>query len=410
MYDGNADKITVMLVLSGNTEAYGDIVHRYKDVVFNVIYAIVKNYHTAEDLTQDTFIDGYVKLKSLEDPCKIVAWLIKMAKNKCYNHLTRSAVKFESELHEYLPDPRTSTPENFLIEQQERQTLGYAVQLLPELQKAVTELYYFDNFSQNEIAERLKIPVGTVSRRLYDARLKLKKELDDMDNMDKNDKISVNKDFEKQVAEKVKAIQDYYSLHNNSYDGFDNEFKKTVEFIDRLSESQEKHAAYADVYYTASFQDKTHQDRALQEAELSEKAQVMASVLINKYLNDNYDTFVSQVDEVVPKMKKMPQNPDNNNAVGELLFWRGSRKFIQGWYNTDTDKLNEAKASFIEAEKNLTKINSYYPNAIAGIKATEFETNEMDKHIKATYGITGEGYRYENGKMIFAQQPGYLHS
>ena len=68
MCDGNADKTTVMLVLSGNREAYGDIVHKYKNVVFNAIYAIIKNYHTAEDLTQDTFIDGYIKLKSLGEP------------------------------------------------------------------------------------------------------------------------------------------------------------------------------------------------------------------------------------------------------------------------------------------------------------------------------------------------------
>lgn len=407
MYECDADKATVMLVLSGNGEAYGDIVHRYKDIVFNVIYAIVKNYHTAEDLTQDTFIDGYIKLKSLGEPYNVGAWLVKMAKNKCYNHLTRSPVKFENELHDFISDPRTSTPENFLIEQEERHTLRKTIQLLPDLHKTVTELYYFDNLSQNEIAELLKIPIGTVSRRLHDARLKLKKELDNMDN---NDKITISKDFEKQVAEKVKAIQNYYSLHNHSYDGFDNEFKETVELIDQLPESQEKHGAYADVYLVASWHDKVHQDRALQEAELAEKAQVMSSVTINKYLNGNYDEFIIQADEILPKMKKMPNNPDNANGIGELLFWRGSRKFIQGWENADIEKLNEAKTSFVEAEKNLKKINSYYSNAIAGIKAVEIETNEMDNHIKATYGITGEGYRYENGKMIFAQQPGFSQS
>lgn len=406
MYN-DADKNTVMLVLSGNNLAYGDIVYRYKDIVFNVIYAIVKNYHTAEDLTQDTFIDGYLKLKSLEDPCKFGVWIIKIAKNKCYNHLTRSATRFESELHDFIPAPKTSAPENLLIEKHQRQTVQNAVRLLPELYKTVTELYYYDNFSQNEIARLLKIPVGTVSRRLYDARFKLKKELDKMDN---NDKITINADFEKQVAEKVRTIQNYYNCHNNSYDGFENELKETVELINQLPESGDKHAAYADVYLAASWQDKIHQDRALQEAELSGKAQVIASVILNKYLNDDYDILVAQVDEVLPKMKKMPVNPDNDNAIGELLFWRGSRKFIGGWENADTDKLEEAKANFAEAANCLNKTNAYYPNAIAGMKAVDIETNDIDKYCKATYGVTGEVYRYQNGKFIFWQQPGFSQS
>ena len=404
MFDGNADKAAIMLVLSGNGEAYGDIVHRYKNFVFNIIYAIVKNYHTAEDLAQETFVDGYMKLKSVKDPCKFGAWLVKMAKNKCYNYHARSAEKFDNELHDYISGPITSTPEHFLIEREERLALKQAILRLPDLHKTVTELYYFDNLSQNEISKQLKIPLGTVSRRLYDARVKLKKELDNMEN------ITVNKDFEKQVAEKIKAIQNYYSFHNNSYDGFEDEFNKTVELIDHLPESTEKHAAYADVFFAASWQDKKHQDRALQEAELSAKAQVIASVTIDKYLNGNHDTFVAQIDEILPRLRKMPHNPDSANAIGELLFWRGSRKFIQGWDNADTGKLSEAKANFIEAEKNLKKINSYYPNAIAGIKAAEIEMNGIEKHVKVAYGITGEGYRYENGKLIFAQQPGFSQS
>lgn len=405
MYDDNVDKITVILVLSGNSEAYGDIVHRYKSVVFNVIYTIIKNCHTAEDLTQETFIDGYIKLRTLEEPCKIGAWLVRIAKNKCYNHLMRSSEKFESELHDYIQDSRVSTPENFLIEQQEQHVLRQTVERLPELHKTVIKLYYFSNFSQHEIAERLKIPVGTVGRRLYDARLKLKKEYK---NMDKNDITFVNKDFEKQVAEKVKAIQEYYSFHNDSFDGFENEFLKTIELIDQLPESTKKHAAYADVYLVASWQDKNHQERAWQEAELGDNAQVMASTLIYKYLNGSKDVFVSEVDKIIPKLKKMHQNTDNKNAIGELLFWRGSRIYIQGRDQADKDKLNEAKANFIEAEKNLKKISSYYPNTIAGIKAVNIEMN--DKHVTVTSGVTGEGYRYENGKLIFVEQSGFSQS
>ena len=78
MYDEDADKTAVEQVLAGNNEVYGDIVHRYKDIIFSAVYSIIKNYHTAEDIMQDTFIDGYIKIKSLKDPRKISAWLLKM--------------------------------------------------------------------------------------------------------------------------------------------------------------------------------------------------------------------------------------------------------------------------------------------------------------------------------------------
>ena len=404
----NDDEKAVKLVLSGNSEAYGDIVHRYKNVVFNVVYAIIKNYHTAEDITQETFIDAYIKLKSLEDPNKIGAWLVKMAKNKCYNYLTRSSSRFDSELDDYIPDSRTSTPENFLIEQQERHHLMKAIQLLPDLYRTVTKMYYFENIPQTGIADRLGIPVGTVSRRLHDARVRLKKELGYMDN--NNNKITVDKDFEKRVAEKVEIIQEYYALHNYSFDGVENEFREvfteTVELINHLPESQEKHAAYAAIYLVASWQDETHQERALREAELGGKAHIMSNVTITKYLDDDKELFIKKIDETIPRIQKMPENPEKNDAIGELLFWRGAKNYIIAWENDDTDKFYEAKADFIEAEKKLDKINSYYPNAIAGLKAVEIETTDPEKYMNIKYGINGEGYQYENGKLIFVQQPG----
>ena len=404
MYDGNADKATVMLVLSGNREAYGDIVHRYKDIVFNTINAIVKNYHTAEDLTQDTFIDAYVKLKSLHEPCKIGAWLVKIAKNKCYNYFSRSALKHESELHDYIPDIRASSPENLMMEQHERQQMQQALRRLPELHKTVAILYYYDNYSHEKISELLSIPVGTVKSRLSSARSKLKKELDNMNNADN---AILDKDFEKQIAEKVKTIQNYYSLHDNSYDGFEDEFKKTVELIDQLPDSKTKHTAYADVYLVASYQDKNHQDRALQEAELSENAKVIANVTINKYINGDNDALIEKVEETISKIKKMP---DSDNAIGELLFWSGSKKFLKGRDNDDTVKLNEAKADFIEAEKKLNKENSYHPNAIAAIKAVEIELTGMGEYAKCSYGICGEQLIYHDNKLLFGSQPGFSGS
>ena len=416
-------------VLSGDTEAYGEIIGRYTDVVFGVVRAMVRNHHTAEDLTQETFTDGYMKLGSLGEPYNVGAWLVVMAKNKCRNYLTRSAARFESELHDRIPDARTSSPENFLVKQEERRMLKQALRRLPEPHKTAAIMYYYKDYSHNKIAELLDIPVGTVKSRLYDARSKLKKELDNMENMnidtdtdidmDMNDSPAMGENFKKQVREKIKAIQDYYSLHNNSYDGFENEFKETVALIDRIPESKEKHAAYADAYYAAYNQDKTHGERALREAELSENAYIMAHLVINYYLNNFNDggaTFAAKANEIAAKIRKMPENPENNNALGELLLWRGAKYFRDAKSAEDTEtsevKFSEAKADFIEAERKLRKDNAYHPNAAAGIKAVGIELVNASRNICAmNYAIDGEQLRYrDDGKILFVNQPGFSTS
>ncbi len=396
MYNDNDDEAIVTLVLSGNREAYGDIVHRYKNVVFNVIYAVIRNYHTAEDLTQDTFVDGYIHLKSLKEPCKIGAWLIKIAKNKCYNYMTRSALRYESELHEYIPDERMATPETFFIEQYDHELLKQAIHHLPELHKTVTELYYFNDFSQNKIAEFLKIPVGTVSRRLYDARLKLKKELNNMNETIKN------VDFEAEVAKRIKTLEKYYHLNNFSIDGKEKIVDEFIKFINTIPESKLKHRAYASAYNNSD--KKEYKSKIEKETELGENADVYYDLFFDKYANkNNNENWLKAIDseDGIAKLEKM-ENSDN--AVGAMLFWRGA-------CNMRLKRFGEAKTDFEKSIKKLNPDNSYQPNAVACIKTIDLLMSEPDKYITG-YNVTGECYRlYDDGKKLdFVNQPGFGNS
>lgn len=393
MCERNSDKAAVMSVLSGNSEAYGDIVRRYKDMLFGVIYGIVKNYHTAEDLTQDTFIDGYTKLKSLGEPYNAGAWLAKIAKNKSYNYLTRSALRHESELHEYIQDTQVSTPENFLIEKQERQMLRQAVGRLPELYKAVINLYYFDNCPQNKIAELLKIPIGTVSRRLHDAKLKLKKELENMGETIKN------VDFEEEVAKRIKSLKDYYHMNNFSSEGKDKKVEEFIKFVDEMPESKLKHNAYAFAYNNSASEEL--KSKAEKEAELGENANVYFDLFWKKYANKNSaEHWLKAIDgeEGIAKIKNWK---NSEISVGEMYFWRGS-------CNMRLKNLSEAKKDFEEALKRLNRDNSYHPNAIACIKAIDILLPEYDRHISGV-NMTGECYRLYDGskKLDFVNQPGF---
>jgi len=394
-------KTTVQQVLSGNTDAYNHIVSHYKNAIFNTIFAIVKNYHTANDLTQDTFIEGYIKLSTLEDPEKISSWLTRIAKNKCYNYITRSAIKYEGQLHDYIPDTRVASPENLLIAQHEQHMVTRAISNLPDAQKIVTELYYFADLPQAEIAQLLQIPLGTVGRRLYDARAKLKKEMLYMNNDTK-----VSKDLERQVAEKVKFIRNYHTNHN-TYDGMEPEFKKAVKLIDKLPNSTNKHNAYAEVYHIASNIDTTHVDRALQEALLGDNEIMLSKAVTSKLLADYSNDFIAGTDEILPKIMDIPKDNSTDNVIGEVLFWRAVQKFRNGQRVKNMATLKDAKADFIEAEKLLHKTSAYAANAIAGVKAVDTEANDTDKYVNSAYAICGEFHMYNNGKVTAGSQPGF---
>jgi RNA polymerase sigma factor (sigma-70 family) len=393
MRDDSADKTAVMLTLSGKTDAYGDIVRRYKDMLFGVIYAIVQNYHTAEDLTQDTFIDGFIKLKSLGEPYNIGAWLGIIAKNKSYNYLTRSAFKYENELHEHIQDIKASTPEDLVINQHERQALKQAIEGLLELYRFVVTLYYFDNYPQKKIAELLKIPVGTVSRRLYDAKVKLKKELGYMTETIKN------VDFEKEIAQKIKSLRDYYHLNNFSIEGVDKKVDEFISFIDDMPESTLKHKAYA---YAYGFSAKEElKSKALKEAEIGENADVYSGLFFDKYVNAaSNERWLKAIDseEGIAKIKNWK---NSETGVGKMYFWRGACNML-------LKNLSDARKDFEETLKRVNRDDSYHPNAVAAIKAIDILSPEYDKHLSG-FIVTGERYRLHNGnkKLDFVEQPGF---
>jgi RNA polymerase sigma factor (sigma-70 family) len=201
--DGENEKL-VELVLAGNKDAYETIVQKYRDIVFAAVYSIVKNHHTAEDITQDTFFDGYLKINTLLDARKIGVWLIKIAKNKCYNYISRSdASKREAELGKYIPAEPHTVPENHFMDEYERYVVGRIIQKLPDTHRNTTVMFYFKKYSQKKIAEVLNIPEGTVKRRLYDAKAKLKREFELMAG---DENYTPSADFEKNIIRSVNNI------------------------------------------------------------------------------------------------------------------------------------------------------------------------------------------------------------
>ncbi len=164
----------------GNVEqAANEFVRRYKNFVYFVALRYVKNHDDAEDIAQDVFIEALEKLKYFRKESSLKTWLYRIAVNKSKNFLRKqrfvSLIPFvrrddEDELQMDFPDP---TQSNRLERKELEEKLIEAINSLPEKQREVFSLRYFENLSFNEISTMLGTSVGGLKANYFHAVRKI---------------------------------------------------------------------------------------------------------------------------------------------------------------------------------------------------------------------------------------------
>lgn len=160
--------------LDGGHDAYGILVDRYKNAIYYHCFAIVHDEELAEDITQETFIDAYYKLKRYKSEYKLSTWLFKIATNKALNALKRR--KREIVADDALFDTIASTQPGPRI-MTEYSELREAVSKLETNHRVVISLYYWQGLSYQEIASIMSSPIGSIRGWMYRAKETLRKEL-----------------------------------------------------------------------------------------------------------------------------------------------------------------------------------------------------------------------------------------
>ena len=171
-------------VASGDIDAYGKIVNRYRGRLYNFIFRFVGERETAEDIVQETFLRAFRKRKEYRAIANFSTWLFTIAGNLAKSELRRRKRWRLFSLHKDdendtvmdLPDesfrPDTVT-ESSIADVQIQQ----AILSLPENYRQVVLLRDVEGLSYQEISEISKCPVGTVKSRVNRARLKLQQKL-----------------------------------------------------------------------------------------------------------------------------------------------------------------------------------------------------------------------------------------
>ena len=181
------DPAVVVHARNGSEAAYRELLTRYERPVFSLIFRMVRDRETAEDLSQETFIKVLNNLDRYSPEFKFSSWLFKIANNLTIDHLRRRRVDTIS--IEGSPDAVTAESAKATsiavvsgsespLEELESRELGTAIeraigQLRPEY-RACIMLRHVEDKSYEEIAEIVKLPLGTVKTYIHRARHELR--------------------------------------------------------------------------------------------------------------------------------------------------------------------------------------------------------------------------------------------
>ena len=190
---GLPDPAVVEMARKGSEAAYRELLTRYERPVFSLVFRMVRDRETAEDLTQETFIKVLNNLDRYSPEFKFSSWLFKIANNLTIDHLRRRRVDTIS--IEGAPDAVTSESARATsiavvsgnqspLEELESRELGTAIEraigkLRPEY-RACIMLRHVEDKSYEEIAEIVKLPLGTVKTYIHRARHELRTALEDV--------------------------------------------------------------------------------------------------------------------------------------------------------------------------------------------------------------------------------------
>ncbi len=180
----NDDPQLIADALSGHSGAFGVLVERYQDRLYNTMVHIVGSPEDARDVVQDTFVQAFVKLETFQQTAAFYTWLYRIAFNLAMSRLRRKkpTVSIEQARESTGLDPVDphEAPES-PVEKDERALLVQnAIATLAEDHRRVIVLREIDERSYEEIAAILELPVGTVRSRLHRARMELRDQLKDL--------------------------------------------------------------------------------------------------------------------------------------------------------------------------------------------------------------------------------------
>ncbi len=154
---------------------FEEVYNQHKEMVFNYVFWKVNDYDDAVDITQEVFIKVYKNLSKFKGESSLKTWIMSIT----INHITdffRKKKRFSPVFFEDKEDADdTLAAVEDHLELDDQVAVERAMARLKDWEREILTLYYMEGFQYDEIADLLKIPIGTVKSRLNGAKKSLKK-------------------------------------------------------------------------------------------------------------------------------------------------------------------------------------------------------------------------------------------
>ena len=178
----NDDVALIQRILAGDENAFESLIRKYQKQVHALAFRKVGDFQTAEDITQETFLQVHQKLVTLNDPAKFSGWLYAIVNHLCIAWYRKNRLQTESLQEIHISEIETDAYSRYIatehaktMAEAQRELVKQLLTKLKESDREVITLHYFEEMTSSEIGEVLGVSENTIKSRLHRARQRLKK-------------------------------------------------------------------------------------------------------------------------------------------------------------------------------------------------------------------------------------------
>lgn len=191
----------VIKAQDGDIHAFEMIVDAFSDMAIGYAYSILSDYQQAEDVAQDSFVQAFYKLKTIQTSEAFPSWFRKIVFSQCEHYYRKKRLPVIPLDDVIELQSQEQSPSEIVERDELKNQIIKAVKALPEKERTITVLFYISEYSMAEIGKFLDLPISTIKNRLFSARKKLHKEMaDHMGDTLKEQKSNIK------IAERVKKM------------------------------------------------------------------------------------------------------------------------------------------------------------------------------------------------------------
>ena len=179
----NDDVELIRRTLAGDNNAFSELVEKYQKQVHALAWRKIGDFHTAEDITQDTFLKAYQRLHTLKEPHRFAGWLYVIATRRCLALFRQK--RLQTQVIENIDTPvsnkdaysrHIAEEQAKTIVKEQQEVVKKLLATLKESDRTVITLHYFGEMTCEQMSEFLGVSANTIKSRLRRARNRLKKE------------------------------------------------------------------------------------------------------------------------------------------------------------------------------------------------------------------------------------------